>query len=131
MIDHARTILSFREFSGETADLIHVLMPDVRVERGDDALLCRREGATAHLARASGFDAMIVFGQRGVVQLHGRVDLREDMLHDIVADIVGYLCGAPLSSLSIYPHHDARPVVPKRRRRGPAWSRGLMCERRR
>jgi hypothetical protein len=93
-------------------------------------LLCRREGATAHIARSSAYEAFIVFGQRGVVQLHGRIDLQAETLHDIVADIVGFLCGAPLSSLSIYPHHDARPVAaPKRRRRGPAWSRGVMCDR--
>ena len=50
------------------------------------------------------------------VQMRGELELTTKSVYEVTADLVGFFCGASLSTLSLYPHHDA-VAVPARPRR--------------
>jgi hypothetical protein len=48
--------------------------------------------------------------------LRGELQLSTKSVYEVTADLVGFFCGASLSTLSLYPHRDPAPVPTRRRR---------------
>ena len=99
------------------------LIPDTNV--GDRIIDCRqysRGTACAEVARRDAITADIVLWQRNDAVLTGCVPLTAKGLNDLAADLVGFLCGAPLVTLSLCPRRADAVVacaLPRSRRRDP------------
>jgi hypothetical protein len=107
----------FVYFQDELEDVMGVLMPDVRVEREGAVLVLSRDRALVVLEPATGTHLQVVMRFRGVVVLREHCPLVPDRLSELRADIIGFFCGAPLQTFSIWPRKGPPPQLPARRRR--------------
>ncbi|GAC1453706.1 MAG: hypothetical protein PVSMB8_12560 [Vulcanimicrobiaceae bacterium] len=110
----------------DIAGCLTVLLPSSSLQWMGDVLVCRRGVATAHVSPTSAVTARAVFARREVVEIDATVTISRAGADDVIGDLVGYLLGAPLGSLSVYPHHVPIPQAPTRRRPGrrpSAWDR--------
>ncbi|HZO94345.1 MAG TPA: hypothetical protein VFB22_11345 [Candidatus Baltobacteraceae bacterium] len=104
-------------FQDELEDVMAVLMPDVRVEREGTILVLSRDRAVVVLEPATSSHCQVVMRFRGVVVLREHCPLVPDRLAELRADIIGFFCGAPLQTFSVWPRKGPEPVLPPRRRR--------------
>ncbi len=111
---HAYQWLGFPEYVARIAEAMSMLVPELRVDVNADGLQVRRATAFARIDRTT-TGATIVFKQRESAVLRGNLQLSTKSVYEVTADLVGYFCGASLSTLSLYPHHDPAPVAPRRR----------------
>jgi hypothetical protein len=112
------TALTFDDFVYEIAEMLPALLPQVRVLRTSPTVLCRRATATAEIYPISHNEAVVLLSRNNVVELHGTILFTTSALNNTVADLVGFFCGASVSTLSIYRHPGPKP---KQRRRAPRW----------
>ncbi len=111
----------FDDFIAEIAELLPTLLPQVSAARTRTMLVCVRGVARAELYPISRAEAVVVLSRRGVVELHGTIvfaGLATSSINHIVADLVGFFCGASVSTLSMFPHAGPKP---KQRRRSARW----------
>ena len=104
-------------FQDELEDVMAVLMPDVRVEREGTVLVLSRDRALVVLEPATSSHCQVVMRFRGVVVLREHCPLVPDRLAELRADVIGFFCGAPLQTFSIWPRKGPAPELPVRRRR--------------
>jgi len=104
-------------FQDELEDVMGMLMPDVRVEREGTVLVLSRDRSVVVLEPATSTHCQVVMRFRGVVVLREHCLLVPDRLAELRADVIGFFCGAPLQTFSIFPRKDPAPPAPPRRRR--------------
>jgi hypothetical protein len=112
------TALTFDDFVFEIAEMLPALLPQVRVVRTSPTVVCRRGPAQAEIYPISHSEAVLLLSRNALVELHGTILFTTSALNNTVADLVGYFCGASVSTLSIYRHPGPKP---KQRRRAPRW----------
>jgi hypothetical protein len=112
---HGYQWLGFDDYVARVAEAMSTLVPELRVDVNADGLQVRRATAFARIDRTS-TGASIVFLQREAAVLRSNLQLTTKSVYEVTADLVGYFCGASLSTLSLYPHHDPAPPAPRRRR---------------
>jgi len=107
--------LSFERFVARVAEAMSMLVPELRVEVNETRLQVHRATAFARIGRTA-TGAVIVFMQGDAAVLRAELELTSKSVYDVTADLVGFFCGASLSTLSLYPHRDAVavPVRPRR-----------------
>jgi hypothetical protein len=115
--------LDFEVLIEELAGALQRLIPDVKIGNPiDDCRHFSRGTACAELSRQDAVTAAITLWQRNDAVLFGCVPITAKGLNDLAADLVGFLCGAPLVTLAICPRRADAVVVgaPARpRRRDP------------
>ncbi len=112
--------IPFDVFQEELAGALATLLPEVRVAPREDGLRFGRGSATCEVTVQRGGTATIVFRHGFERVLSGGVPLSARGLNDLAADLVGFFCGASLTTLALYPR--SGPVCAPRvrkRRRGP------------
>lgn len=108
--------LEFDAYTQRVRDTMDALLPQLRMVRGDDGrIVLQRGNATACIDRdARGVTVVLL--QRDVVVLRGVTRPTPQSAYEVTADLVGFFCGASLSTLSLYPHRGPKPALPRRRR---------------
>lgn len=108
--------LQFDAYTLRIRETIGELMPQLRTARSDDGrIVLQRGNATALIVRdAAGVSVVLI--QRDTVVLRGMTQPTPQSAYELTADLVGFFCGASLSTLSLYPHRGPKPVLPRRRR---------------
>lgn len=104
-------------FIDELTAVLPALVPEARIERGEDRLYFRRGVASAELSMRDRSALVLVMRQRGDVVLQAIIPATARGLNDLAADLVGYFCGAPLVTLAAFPHRGERARLPISRRR--------------
>jgi hypothetical protein len=112
---HGYQWLDFETYAARVAEAMSMLVPELRVDVDENRLQVRRATEFARVDRTAA-GATIVFMQRDAAVLRGELELTTKSVYEVTADLVGFFCGASLSTLSLYPHHDA-VAVPARPRR--------------
>ncbi len=107
--------LGFDAFVARIAEALSMLVPELRVDVSTSGLQIRRATAFARIDR-SATGAAIVFAQSDAAVLRGDLQMSTKSVYEVTADLVGFFCGASLSTLSLYPHRDSKAVAPRRRR---------------
>jgi hypothetical protein len=112
---HAYQWLGFEAYVARIAETMSMLVPELRVDVDEDGLQVRRGTAFARIDRAVN-GATVVFTQHEAAVLRGDLQLTTKSVYEVTADLVGFFCGASLSTLSLYPHRDPAPVAARPRR---------------
>ena len=96
--------LSFSQFEGFVSGALAQLLPDVQAEREPHALTCRRLHAVVTIRETAAGTASLVF--RHVETLvEGLSPLTWASLHEVIADVVAFLSGAPITTLTVHVRH--------------------------
>lgn len=108
--------LEFDAYTLRIRETMEALMPQLRAVRTDDGrIVLYRGNASASIDRnAAGVSVVLV--QRDTVVLRGTTRPSAQSAYELSADLVGFFCGASLSTLSLYPHRGPKPVLARRRR---------------
>lgn len=124
----ARNAFDFDELVRDVAESVPVILPSATVEWRGEVLVLRRGIAAARFERSAPGQARITFLRRDVVDIDARVAILPACADDVIADVVGYLIGASIGSLSLYPFHGPKPVLKTRgrSRRTSNWDRERM-----
>ncbi|HEX3548931.1 MAG TPA: hypothetical protein VHT53_01050 [Candidatus Elarobacter sp.] len=118
--DDACEDISFELFATELVGALATLLPEVRAVAREGGLRFGRGSATVELTLQRASAATVVFRQGCERVLGAGVPLSAEGLNDLAADLVGFFCGASLTTLSLFPRTE--PVCKPRarpRRRGP------------
>ncbi len=121
--------VEFEHFADDLELLIPMLIPGVRLERDHSSVVVTRGRSDVHVRRSSWAECTIILRFDAVRVLHASVHLVPNAISDLRADIIGFLCGAPLRSFSIWPQSGPKPELTSRRGRRPQsrlsswWSR--------
>ena len=121
--------VEFEHFADDLELLIPMLIPGVRLVRDHSAVFVTRGRSDVEVRRTSWTDCAILFRFDAVRVLSASVHLVPTAISDLRADIIGFLCGAPLRSFSIWPQTGPKAeLMPRRGRRPQArlsswWSR--------
>lgn len=126
-----RNVFDFDELVRDVSESVPVILPSASFEWRGEMLVLRRGIATMRFERSGRDEARIVFLRGDVVEIDARVALLPSCADDVIADVVGYLIGASIGSLSLYPFHGPKPVLKTRRRtrRTSGWDRERMTAR--
>ena len=111
--------ISFELFVTELVGALATLLPECASQRARAAAF-GRGSANVELSIQRASFATVVFRQGCQRVLAGSVPLSAAGLNDLGADLVGFFCGASLTTLALYPRTE--PVCKPRtrpRRRGP------------
>jgi hypothetical protein len=108
--------MAFDVYVGRICEALPVLVPGMRIENEADVILFRRGNATVRIAYDSPGNAAVAFAQARVPVLRSRTPMTSKTMYEVTADLVGFFCGASLSTLSLYPHRGPKPVLQRRRR---------------
>ena len=115
-VEFARS-LAFDVYVARIREALPILVPGMRIEHEDgDVILFRRGNATVRIAYDSPGNAAVAFVQARVPVLSSRTPMTSKTMYEVTADLVGFFCGASLSTLSLYPHRGPKPVLQRRRR---------------
>jgi hypothetical protein len=119
--------LSTETFVDELVAALSALVPEVRVVYLADGIRCGRGAVTADLSWQRSSIATVVLRHGYERVLGAGVPATPDGLNELAADLVGFFCGAPLTTLALFPHPDGAPRKPvaRPRRRGP-WDAPLI-----
>ena len=118
--------LSSETFVDELVLALAALVPEVRVVYSVDGVRLGRGAISAELAWHRIATATVVLRHGCERVLGGGVPATPDGLNELAADLVGFFCGAPLTTLALFPHEGApRKPVARPRRRGP-WDAPLI-----
>jgi hypothetical protein len=118
--ENIQTWFAFEAYTLRIEQTMPALLPQLRILRtGDGRVVLQRGTATAYIDRGTdGVSVLLV--QRNAVVLRTATELTATSSYELIADLVGFFCGASLSTLWLYPHRDPKPVVPRPRRH---WNR--------
>ncbi len=118
--DDAAGLISFDVFQDELIGALATLLPEVRVVVLENGVRFGRGSATTDITLQRACAATIVFRHGFERVLSGSVPLSPSGLNDLAADLVGFFCGASLTTLALYPRTSpVRAPQARRRRRGP------------
>lgn len=119
--------ISVEMFVDELVAALSALVPEIRVLYLGDGVRFTRGALSAELAWHRGSTATVLMAQGNERVLAGGVPATPDGLNELAADLVGFFCGAPLTTLALFPHPDGMPRKPaaRPRRRGP-WDAPLI-----
>ena len=108
--------LEFDAYTQRVHESVEALMPQLRTVRSADGkIVVYRGNAIASIDRdARGVSVVLL--QRDTVVLRAMTQATARSAYELTADLVGFFCGASLSTLSLYPHRGPKPVLPRRRR---------------
>ena len=117
---HARAVqsLSFFAFAEECASIVLMLLPDVEAEFREGVLTFVR-GRSIVLVTPHAIGCELTLRYDGIVVLRGRCTLDREDASEARADIIGFLCGAPVRTLSIWPRKGPKPQPQRLRTRAP------------
>jgi hypothetical protein len=119
--------ISAEMFVDELIVALAALVPEVRVTFLADGVRFTRGAVIAELSwhRASTATVVLRHGYERV--LGGGVPATPDGLNELAADLVGFFCNAPLTTLAMFPHPGGAPrkAAARPRRRGP-WDAPLI-----
>ena len=111
-------------------ELVPVMLPGVRIESDASPMVITRDRSTIEIGRGKWSECWIAMRFDDVTVLRTSALLTPATVAEIRADVIGFLCGAPLRSFSIWPHQGPKPeLAPRRNRRRPElrlaswWSR--------
>ncbi len=94
-----------------------MLIPGVRLVRERASVRVARGRSDVEVRRTSWADCSIAFRFDGVRVLGAAVHLIPASISDLRADIIGFLCGAPIRSFSVWPQNGPKPELTSRRGR--------------
>ncbi|HEY0394768.1 MAG TPA: hypothetical protein VGD01_09775 [Candidatus Elarobacter sp.] len=123
--------VDFNHFVDDLELIIPMLIPGVRLEHAASGLTVIRGRSDIAVTRRTWSECTIEFRFDGVRVLRASASLVPSAIADLRADMIGFLCGAPLRSFSIWPSTEPRAELKPRRgaRRRPEfrlaswWSR--------
>ena len=127
----ARSTFDFDELVRDVGESVPVILPSATIEWRGEALVLRRGIAAARFEHSAPGQARITFLRGNVVEIDARFTILPAGADDVIADVVGYLIGASVGSLSLYPFHGPKPVLKTRARsrRTSNWDRERMTAR--
>jgi hypothetical protein len=111
--------ISFELFQDELIGGLATLLPEVRVAPRAGGVRFGRGSATVDVTSARDESVKIVFRHAFDRVLGGMVPLTAEGLNDLAADLVGFFCGASLSTLALFPKTEPVNKPRLRKRRGP------------
>jgi hypothetical protein len=103
--------VDFDHFVDDLEELIPMLIPGVQLVREASGLNVLRGRSDILIRRISWAQCAIVMRFDGVRVLSASTTLAPSAISDLRADIIGFLCGAPLRSFSIWPQHGPQPQL--------------------
>ncbi|MDB5072713.1 MAG: hypothetical protein JWM87_3824, partial [Candidatus Eremiobacteraeota bacterium] len=109
--------LSAQTFVDELVAALAALLPEVRVVYLINGVHLGRGAITADLAWHRMSTATVALCHGGERVLSAGVPATPDGLNELAADLVGFFCGAPLTTLALFPHADGAPRKPVARPR--------------
>ena len=109
--------VDFDHFVDDLEMLIPMLIPGVRLDHEATGLVITRGRSDIAVQRKSWSECAIVMRYDGARVLTTIASLAPATIADLRADMIGFLCGAPLRSFSIWPHSGPKPVLTNRRAR--------------
>jgi len=109
--------VDFDHFVDDLEMLIPMLIPGVRLVREASGLMVTRGRADIAIQRKSWSECAIVMRFDGTRVLSTTTSLVPSAIADLRADMIGFLCGAPIRSFSIWPHSGPKPELKTRRAR--------------
>jgi hypothetical protein len=121
--------VDFNHFVDDLELIIPMLIPGVRLAHDASGLTVTRGRSDITITRRSWSECSIDLRFDGVRVLNAHASLVPSVIADLRADMIGFLCGAPLRSFSIWPRTEPRPQLKSRSRRRPEfrlaswWSR--------
>ncbi|HEX3548928.1 MAG TPA: hypothetical protein VHT53_01030 [Candidatus Elarobacter sp.] len=111
--------VEFEHFADDLELLIPMLIPGVQLVRDSASVFVTRGRSDVEVRRTSWADCGIVLRFDAVRVLTASVHLVPTAISDLRADIIGFLCGAPLRSFSIWPQSGPKAELTSRRARRP------------
>jgi hypothetical protein len=108
--------LEFDAYTLRIRETIGALMPNLRAVRDDGGRIALQRGNAIAIIDRDAAGVRVVLAQRDAVVLRATTQPTPQSAYELTADLVGFFCGASLSTLSLYPHRGPKPV-PQRRRR--------------
>jgi hypothetical protein len=109
--------VDFDHFVDDLEVIIPMLIPGVRLVHDASGLTVNRGRSDIAITRRSWSECAIEMRFDGVRVLRSSASLVPSAIADLRADMIGFLCGAPLRSFSIWPHTEPRPELKSRRAR--------------
>jgi hypothetical protein len=98
-------------------ELVPVLLPGVRLTHAESGMTITRGRSDVAIGRGPWSECSVVLRFDGVVVLSTKAALTASVVAELRADIIGFLCGAPMRSFSIWPHTGPKPELKPRRNR--------------
>jgi hypothetical protein len=109
--------VDFDNFVDDLEMLIPMLIPGVRLVHEASGLTVTRGRSDIAIQRRSWSECTIEMRFDGTRVLATKAALAPSTIADLRADMIGFLCGAPLRSFSIWPHIGPKPELKSRRAR--------------
>jgi len=109
--------VDFDHFVDDLEMIIPMLIPGVRLVHEASGLTVTRGRSDIAIQRKSWSECLIVMRFDGTRVLNAVASLTPGAIADLRADMIGFLCGAPLRSFSIWPHTGPKPELKSRRSR--------------
>ena len=107
--------VDFDHFVDDLEVIIPMLIPGVRLVHEASGLTLSRGRSDIAVQRVSWAQCSIVLRFDGVRVLSATAALTPGVISDLRADMIGFLCGAPLRSFSIWPRTGPKPELKSRR----------------
>jgi hypothetical protein len=107
--------VDFDHFVDDLEVIIPMLIPGVRLVHEASGLTVSRGRSDIAIQRVSWSQCSIVLRFDGVRVLSATAALTNGAIADLRADMIGFLCGAPLRSFSIWPQSGPKPELKSRR----------------
>src|SRR3981081_4511592 len=98
-------------------ELVPVLLPGVRLAHDESGMTITRGRSEVSLLRGPWSECAIALRFDGVPVLRPAASIAPAKVGDLRADVIGFLCGAPMRSFSIFPHTGPKPELKPRRNR--------------
>ena len=98
-------------------DELNGILPEVFTQRVNGGLYLVRAQSECTIEPQQADTASVVLRHRGAPAFRGVATIRPEAVYELTADLVGFFCGAPLETMSIFPHRMPRAELPKRGRR--------------
>ena len=108
--------VDFDHFVDDLELLMPMLLPGVRLIHQASGLTVSRGRSDISVQRLSWSTCAIVMRFDGTRVLSATAHLAPAAIADLRADMIGFLCGAPLRSFSIWPSTTPKPELKSRRR---------------
>lgn len=113
--------LWFERLVDALEDELNGILPEVFTQRVNGGLYLVRAQSECTIEPQQADTASVIFRHRGAPAFRGVAPTNPEAAYELTADVVGFFCGAPLETMSIFPHRTPKPEAPKRgrRRRAP------------
>jgi hypothetical protein len=98
-------------------DELNEILPEVFTQRINGGLYLVRAQSECTLEPHQLDSASATFRHRGTTAFRAVASIGPEAIYELTADLVGFFCGAPLETMSIFPHRSPRVELPKRGRR--------------